>query len=149
MTDFSHHASDDESRRAAGSERAVGTWFGDLDDLDFEIEFCEAVLKRNPNHLAVLRIFGELLSRKGLYLRTLEIDDRLVRLQPDDGIARYNLACSLTRHGEYARAIAELERAIETGYDDFEHLEADPDLLPLRSQPAFADLLRRFGAEQE
>ena len=124
-------------------------WFGELDELDFEIGFFEQILQRQPNYLNVLRVVGELLSRKGLYDRTLEIDRRLVSLRPRDGIARYNLACSLARQGELLIAVRELGSALELGYDDFAHLEVDPDLDLLRELPEFLALIRRYGVEKE
>ncbi len=124
-------------------------WFGELDELDFEIDFFEQILRRQPNYLNVLRVIGELLSRKGLYDRTLEIDRRLVSLRPSDGIARYNLACSLARQGEHMVAIHELGNALELGYDDFAHLEVDPDLDMLRELPEFLALIRLYGVEKE
>jgi tetratricopeptide (TPR) repeat protein len=124
-------------------------WFGELDELDFEIDFFEQILRRQPNYLNVLRVIGELLSRKGLYDRTLEIDRRLVSLRPSDGIARYNLACSLARQGDLLLAVGELSNALELGYDDFAHLEVDPDLDALRELPEFLALIRRYGVEKE
>ena len=129
--------------------RAELPWFGELDELDFEIGFFEQILRRQPNYLNVLRVVGELLSRKGLYDRTLEIDRRLVSLRPRDGIARYNLACSLARQGELLMAVRELGTALELGYDDFAHLEVDPDLDLLRELPEFLALIRRYGVEKE
>ena len=129
--------------------RTEQPWFGELDELDFEIDFFEQILRRQPNYLNVLRVIGELLSRKGLYDRTLEIDRRLVSLRPSDGIARYNLACSLARQGYPLIAVEELSNALELGYDDFAHLEVDPDLDSLRELPEFLSLIRRYGVEKE
>ena len=124
-------------------------WFGEMDELDFEIDFFEQILRRQPNYLNVLRVIGELLSRKGLYDRTLEIDRRLVSLRPRDGIARYNLACSLARQGDLLTSVCELANALEMGYDDFAHLEVDPDLDALRELPEFLVLIRQYGVEKE
>ena len=88
---------------------------------------------------------GELLSRKGLFERSLQIDRCLVDLLPDDCVARYNLACSLARGGSRRQAIEQLGLAIEHGYDDFGHLEVDPDLDSLRNEPAYIALMERFG----
>jgi hypothetical protein len=44
-------------------------------------------------------------------------------------------------------AIAELGRAIEFGYDDFEHLEIDPDLDSLRKLPAYRKMMREHGIQ--
>src|SRR6476646_6462199 len=122
-------------------------WFGEMGQAEFEVDFYERILARHPNYVTVLRALGEQLARKGMYSRSLEIDRRLVTLAPHDCVARYNLACSLAMQGSPRQAIEELGRAIEYGYDDFGHLEVDPDLESLRTLPAFHELMRQHGLE--
>lgn len=132
-----------KSRRGEAAPR----WFGEMGQADFEVEFYERILDRHPNYVVVLRALGEQLARRRMYARSLEIDRRLVNLVPHDCVARYNLACSLAMQGAPRQAIEELSRAIEYGYDDFGHLEIDPDLESVRKLPAYRDLLRQFGLE--
>ena len=44
-------------------------------------------------------------------------------------------------------AIDELGLALEFGYDDFGHLETDPDLDRLRKLPAYRKLMRQRGIQ--
>jgi tetratricopeptide (TPR) repeat protein len=72
----------------------------------------------------------------------LAIDDR-------DPVARYNLACALARSGQPDAALDSLERAVELGFRDLEHIEADPDLESLRGAERYQELiasLRTTGA---
>ena len=106
-------------RRSANRGGAARTrWFGDSGLVDFQIEFYENILARNPNEVNVLRALGELLPLRGQYARSLEVDRRLVSLVPHDYLAHYNLACSLAMQGAPAAAIQELGRAIAYGYAD-------------------------------
>ena len=118
-----------------------GRWFGKLGQLDFDIDFFEKLLARNPRAVEVLRILGELVARKGLVSRALELDRQLVECLPEDPLARYNLACSLALVGHGDEAIAALCAAISLGYDDLDHMESDPDLDSLRERPDFRALL--------
>lgn len=111
--------------------------------LDFDIAFFDSILEREPNYVDVLRCQGELLTRKGEHDRALEIDRRLARLRPEDALVHYNLACSLTLAGRRAEAVDAMRRALQNGYDDFEHLEQDPDLDALRDDASFIDLIAR------
>jgi predicted Zn-dependent protease len=128
-------------RPAARARRAKPAWFGILSQLDFDIEFFDRLLARRPDSLDVLRVLAELVSRKGQVQRAVDLDRRLVELQPDDFLARYNLACSLARAGRPDEAIDSLSRAILLGYDDLAHMEADPDLESLHGNPDFQSLL--------
>src|SRR5438105_12768186 len=62
--------------------------------LDFELDFFEAVLNRNPDFIDALRVHGNNLTLKGAYAEGLQIDRRIVDLRPHDALAHYNLACS-------------------------------------------------------
>lgn len=127
------------------SPEPCSAWFGELDQVDFDLDFFQRIVDRNPNYVQVLRCLGELLARKGLYERSLPVDRRLVTLLPADGVARYNLACSLAMCGKSRAAIEQLSQAIDHGYQDFGHLEVDPDLDSIRAEPAYQALLRRHG----
>ncbi|NBX29296.1 hypothetical protein EBR04_02390, partial [bacterium] len=95
--------------RKKAAEQAA-EWFGNLGQLEFDIDFFERLLTRNADSIEVLRILAELVSRKGLVKRAVELDRRLVELMPDDFLARYNLACSLARAGRPDEAIDSLSR---------------------------------------
>ena len=58
----------------------------------------------------------------------------------------YNLACSLALTGEHDDALTVLERAIELGYDDAEHLVEDADLASIRAAPRFQACVRALEA---
>lgn len=129
-----------KGRKAAKKPKAV-RWFGDMPQLDFEIDFFERLLARKQRAVDVLRVLAELVSRKGLHDRAVDLDRRLVEILPEDFLARYNLACSLARVGSLDEAIEALSRAILLGYDDLAHMESDPDLASLRGHPDFEALL--------
>lgn len=120
-----------------------GSWFGDLGQLDFDVDFFERLLTRDPDRVEVVRVLGELVSRKGLLGRALELDRHLVALLPRDSLARYNLACSLALTGSDDEAIDSLATAFRLGYDDVAHMEVDPDLASLRGRPEFRALVDR------
>jgi tetratricopeptide (TPR) repeat protein len=120
-----------------------GRWFGKLGQLDFDIDFFEKLLARNPRAVEVLRILGELVARKGLVSRAVELDRQLVECLPGDALARYNLACSLALAGRADEAILCLGEAFRLGYDDVAHMEVDPDLASIRERPEFRALVGR------
>ena len=106
---------------------------------DYEIKFYEGLLKKRPDFAQALSSLGDAYTRQGFYKEGLEVDQRLVRLKPDDPIAHYNLACSLALVGDIARAKQEVARAVEFGYDDFAYILEDKDLEGLRNDPGFSE----------
>jgi len=66
-----------------------------------------------------------------------------VHRAPDDA---YNLACTLAQLGDVEAALGWLEKAIDAGYTDVEHLESNTDLTPLRGAERWATALARARA---
>ena len=115
------------------------------DDLDFEIEFCEAIIREAPRHVDALVLLGELYTKKGLYEKGLEIDRRITVLRPDDPIAHYNLACSYSLLRNRKEAFKALRKSIALGYRDIGHMVTDPDLGYLHNSRRFRWMLRGLG----
>jgi predicted esterase len=63
---------------------------------------------------------------------------QLIALQPKEPAHRYNLACAQSRQGHADQAIVSLTAAVDLGYADAAHAQADDDLAALRPLPAFA-----------
>jgi Flp pilus assembly protein TadD len=110
--------------------------------IEFEIEFFRRVLARHPEHLEALRQQAQLLTSSGRREEGLACDRRLALALPHDPEVRYHLACSLAAVGEADEAVATLLEAVELGYNDFDHLESDPDLESLHEHSQFQALLR-------
>jgi len=116
------------------------------DDHTFDISFYESILRRDPSYSEVVEILGGLYTKAGRIADGLKMDRKLVRLQPENATARYNLACSLALSKRPAEALAILAESIALGYDDAEWMAKDPDLTPLHKRPEFkllVDLVRQ------
>lgn len=111
------------------------------EDNSFDISFYESILRRDPSYAEVVEILGGLYTKAGRIADGLRMDRKLVRLQPDNATARYNLACSLALSKRPGEALAILAQAIALGYDDAEWMANDADLTPLHKRPEFITLL--------
>jgi tetratricopeptide (TPR) repeat protein len=111
------------------------------EDPAFEITFYESVLRRDPRYADVVEILGGLYTKTGRIADGLRMDRKLVRLQPDNATAHYNLGCSLALVKRNSDALRALRRAIELGYNDHGWMEEDPDLAGLQKSPKFRALL--------
>jgi len=114
------------------------------EDCEWEVKFFEGIVASAPNYAEALSSLGNLYTRCGHYDKGLDIDRRLVRLRPEDPIVHYNLACSLSLLVELSEALAELEKAIALGYNDYAYMLGDEDLRNVRQDPRFFELMARF-----
>jgi tetratricopeptide (TPR) repeat protein len=109
-------------------------------DLDIKIKFMEGLVRRDPDYVDALQLLGDHYTQNGRYTDGLKVDEHLVRLEPRSPLVFYNLACSCSLTGQFERAAAALETALQLGYRDFRWLAKDPDLHPLRQQPIYRDI---------
>ncbi len=113
-------------------------------DIDFEIHFLEGLLKHQPDFIEALIMLGDDYTQKGEYQKGLLVDEKLSVLQPDDPGVHYNLACSYALMTEVDKAFRSIKKAVRLGYNNFEHLEHDPDLIHLRQDRRFQSYYARL-----
>lgn len=111
------------------------------EDPTFEIAFYESVLRRDPQFADVVELLGGLYTKVGRIADGLKMDRRMVKLQPANATAHYNLACSFALLKRKADALRSLSHAVELGYKDYEWMADDEDLLILKNEPAFNAML--------
>ena len=116
----------------------------DQRDLDTKIQFIEGLVRRDPNYVDALQLLGDHYTQRGRFTEGLHVDERLARLDPENALVFYNLACSYSLTDQFDRAIFALDNAIELGYRDFKWLARDPDLKKLRAQPAYQELKEKI-----
>lgn len=114
--------------------------------LEFLADFLEVEVARHAENLGAWTDLGHLCTRLGRHERALEVDRELARRLPDDETVHYNLACSLALLGRVDEALSALGRAVELGYADADHLEADEDLGALRGDERFTALVQKLRA---
>jgi Tfp pilus assembly protein PilF len=113
-------------------------------DTAFETGFFESVLRHDPQCVEVIEILGGLYTKVGRIADGLKMDRRLVRLQPANATAHYNLACSLALSKRNRDALRSLRRAVRLGYQDFDWMTHDPDLQGLKRNPEFGALVAQL-----
>jgi tetratricopeptide (TPR) repeat protein len=119
------------------------------EDIDFEIAFYENILKNTPNFFQALTVIGDLYTRAGLWQKGLDVDLKLSQLRPEDPVVFYNLACSYALLNQTRAALSALTRAIDFGYDDFEHLKGDTDLDNLLKDEHFQQYIKQLEKKKK
>jgi adenylate cyclase len=104
----------------------------------------EKAISKDPSNAPALSTGASALALLGEGERAREWIDRALLLAPDDIMMRYNLACALIPDPKHH------DRAIEIITPYFEgvvsptqikHVDADPDMDPLRANPRFKSML--------
>jgi tetratricopeptide (TPR) repeat protein len=114
---------------------------------EFEVGFFRRALEHNPENVDILVFLGDAFSKRGMVTDGLEIDKRLVRICHEEPTFYYNLACSYSLLGDLEPAFDALQKAVQLGYQNFEHLQKDSDLDNLRQDRRFSALLKGFASQ--
>lgn len=114
-------------------------------ELDVKIQFMEGIVRRDPSYVDALQLLGDHYTARGQFAAGLKVDRHLSRLEPDNPLVFYNLACSYSLTSHFDRAAKALEKAIDLGYHDFKWLLEDPDLRKLRKHPLFERIQTKIG----
>lgn len=77
-------------------------------------------------------------------MQTIMANDTTDRL-----VSLYNSACLYARLGDKKEAMRYLREAVDGGYNEFDHIEKDYDLDPLRDMPEYRELMSRRPADAE
>jgi tetratricopeptide (TPR) repeat protein len=109
-------------------------------DLDTKIQFMEGIVRRDPDYVDALQLLGDHYTQRGRFTEGLNVDERLARLDPENALVFYNLACSYSLTDQFDRAAFALEKALSLGYRDFAWLARDPDLKKFRQQPVYREI---------
>lgn len=115
------------------------------EDTAFEIQFWENVLQRNRTDPVILEALANLYTKVGRVDEGLKLDRKRAKIEPNNPVAHYNLACSLALKNKRAEAFKALRTALELGFDDFDWMWKDPDLKSLRAFRKFRELVEEFS----
>jgi tetratricopeptide (TPR) repeat protein len=76
--------------------------------------------------------------------RAVESFQHVLEYVPQDPAVLYNMACAQARAGNTAAALDTLGRSIDNGYKDRKNLVSDTDLVSLRGEPRFQELVQKL-----
>lgn len=116
---------------------------------EFEINLALEMLRQNPRDIEAITTLGLSYTASGEFEKALEMDRRLIELQPDDPVSHYNLACSYALLRDADFALQSLETAITKGYRDLDWLRKDEDLKNIRDDARFTRLVEELRAKLE
>ena len=108
-----------------------------------------AIQRKARQQMAKMRRIMALNSESIMHFKAEQFDrckaklEDILKIDPKNNIAHYNLACMYSRLKKPEQAIDELNTAVNNGYTAFAYMEQDPDLDPLRKLPGYKNILVR------
>ena len=90
---------------------------------------------------------GLALHHEGRYQEAIQAFRKAIARDERSEASTYNIACGYARLGDREAALGWLEKASAIGFDLSNYLMADDDLLSLRADSRFRDLVRRVREE--
>lgn len=93
--------------------------------------------------LVELNTQGCNLLREGKYEEAIPYFERMLKVVPNNETALYNLACAYSLMGQLDKAVEYLEKSFLAGFTDWDHVEKDGDLDPLRENAGYKALMAK------
>ena len=114
------------------------------DEAEDAVDVLEKHLAWNPDDLRGLHLGAGSLLLLGQRARALQWLWRALEIAPDDPIVLYNVACNMATMGEIEESLDHLERAAESGTISADWMQNDEDLVALRDEPRYVELLEKL-----
>jgi tetratricopeptide (TPR) repeat protein len=115
------------------------------------IRLFETALKTDPRMAKTHMNLAIAFYHTGRLADALHHFRETLRYGPDDNpVVHYNIACVLALQDNVAASLEALQKALDSGYDNWDQMLSDPDLANARRSPRFGALLdkaRRQRAE--
>jgi len=106
------------------------------------MERINTILKADPEHVDALGFGVTTLLRLGQGAKAQEWAEKALKLSPDSGNLRYNMACAMVQLARFDRALELLEPVAATcGRFGIEWIKIDTDLDPIRKGARFKHML--------
>ncbi len=105
------------------------------------VKAAERHLELHPDDARALYLGSFGLCQLGERARSLDWADRALRIDPDEPITLYNVACVYSLQGRLDDSISCLENAVKNGFRDKAWFLNDGALAPVRNDPRFLALM--------
>jgi tetratricopeptide (TPR) repeat protein len=94
-------------------------------------------MELNPDDARAVQIGAGAAANLGDSAKALDYAQRALKINPDDPLLLYNIACMYAQLGNPDESLNALEKAVDKGYGQRDWVEHDTDLDSLREIPRF------------
>jgi len=110
-------------------------------DFDKSIYQYQKALSIQQDAVPVLNNLAIVYMAKRDYEKAVSVFNRIADLQPDNASVYYNIACMYSIQNRTKESLDSLKRAVEKGYDNWDHIKADKDLKNIRNSLYYKEIM--------
>jgi tetratricopeptide (TPR) repeat protein len=82
-----------------------------------------------------------LYSDRQEYIKTLDVLQDMRKIEPENPTIYYNIACMYAKQNNVDKSVAWLKRSIEKGFNNWDLIKTDPDLVNIRKTSFIEELI--------
>jgi spermidine synthase len=116
--------------------------------LEEQGQFIEAIhhyqkaLTLEPKSPLVLEKLAEFYKKRKEYQKAFLFYNKILEVMPENPIVFYNIACVCARQDKPEKSISWLKKAVEKGFDDWNHIKTDIDLKNIRGSFYYKEFIK-------
>jgi TolB-like protein/Flp pilus assembly protein TadD len=104
--------------------------------------FYPSYLLHHPDDSRAHQFYAFTLKRLGRLEEAKKEMQKGIKQNPNDPIIIYNAACFYALIEDKKAAVKNLKRAMDNGFENYDYLRHDPDLISLQNEPDFIELMK-------
>jgi protein O-mannosyl-transferase len=109
---------------------------------DKAIEYYQKALSFKPDFIEAMYDLAKLFIIKMEYEKALSLYQKMIGILPDHAAVYYNIACIYARQNKPEKSISWLKKAVENGFDDWNHIKTDIDLKNIRGSSCYKEFIK-------
>jgi tetratricopeptide (TPR) repeat protein/uncharacterized caspase-like protein len=120
----------------------LGITYSTIKEFDKAKECYEKSISINPS-ASIYTNLGDVYKQQKLYDKAIETIEKAIKLNPDYNEAYLNLCCVYALTGNKVKAIENLDKALEKGYNNLEEIKNSTDIESIRNSAEFDAVMKK------
>ncbi len=121
----------------------LGNLYKSKGEMDKAMGHYQKALRLNPDDTPVLDNLAKVYAIKSELGRALPLFMKSYELQPDNADISYYIACIYSRQNKIEESIEWLDKAINSGFNNWDYIKADPNLENIRGTSYYKPLNKK------
>jgi len=128
---------------------SIGVIYGNyLKEYDKAIEYYNKYITYAPDRYLGYQGLGYVYLRQDKNKKAEQYFLTSIQKEPEEPWVYYNMACFYSLISDPANALNYLEKALQKGFDNFDHISTDTDMDNIRSLQGFKTLIEKYNKEK-